>query len=312
MKWPNDKNFAFAIVDDTDEATLSNVKPVYDLLCELGIRTTKTVWVLPSRDEFSGDTLTSDNYAQFIKELSDKGYEIAFHGAGSGAFSREEVLLSLKMIKQVIGYYPKLYVNHAHNIGNLYWYGKRFSFPFNRLYTLALRALRKKELVSQGDIEGSPCFWGDFAKEHIKYIRNRTFSGLNTIRYDNKMPYRVKKYDKFSNYWFSSSDAYNCRQFAKLLSERNIDKLAKQKGCTIIYTHFAYGFVREDGSVDSDFAHSVTYLAAQNGWFAPAGEILDYMQSQRKEDFYLGRLQGIFLDLIWFAERINRKIFGGE
>lgn len=312
MIWPYDKSFVFTIVDDTDEATVCNVKPVYDLLHELGIITTKTVWAFPSRDEFQGDTLSSDKYAQFIKELSDKGYEIAFHGAGSGAFSREEVLLSQEMIKDLVGYYPELYVNHAHNVGNLYWYEKRFSFPFNKLYTLALRALRKKELVSQGDIEGSPYFWGDFAKEHIKYIRNRTFSELNTLKYDNKMPYRIKKHEQFSNYWFSSSNAHNCIRFTKLLSKRNVDKLVKQKGCAIIYTHFAYGFVREDGSLDSDFVRSITYLAAQNGWFAPTGEILDYINSNRKEDAYIGKLQNLFLDLIWFAERMKRKIFGGE
>jgi hypothetical protein len=45
VKWPNGKSFAFTIVDDTDEATVNNVKPIYDLLYELGFKTTKTVWL---------------------------------------------------------------------------------------------------------------------------------------------------------------------------------------------------------------------------------------------------------------------------
>jgi hypothetical protein len=44
VEWPNGKRFAFTIVDDTDDATVQKVRPVYDFLLELGIRSTKTVW----------------------------------------------------------------------------------------------------------------------------------------------------------------------------------------------------------------------------------------------------------------------------
>ena len=46
FEFPQGKRFAFTIVDDTDVATVANVKPLYDLLHELGFRTTKTVWPL--------------------------------------------------------------------------------------------------------------------------------------------------------------------------------------------------------------------------------------------------------------------------
>ncbi len=54
INWPDKKNFAFTIVDDTDNGTVENTKPVYDFLYEQGIITTKTVWVYPSRDKFTG------------------------------------------------------------------------------------------------------------------------------------------------------------------------------------------------------------------------------------------------------------------
>jgi hypothetical protein len=44
MNWPNNKDFAFTIIDDTDNSTVSNVKPIYNLLADLGLKTTKTVW----------------------------------------------------------------------------------------------------------------------------------------------------------------------------------------------------------------------------------------------------------------------------
>ena len=44
MRWPEDKAFAFTIIDDTDYATIENIKPVYDFLYDAGLKTTKTVW----------------------------------------------------------------------------------------------------------------------------------------------------------------------------------------------------------------------------------------------------------------------------
>ena len=46
LDFPEGRKFAFTILDDTDDATVENVRPVYDLLTELGFRTTKTVWPL--------------------------------------------------------------------------------------------------------------------------------------------------------------------------------------------------------------------------------------------------------------------------
>lgn len=310
--WPDGREFAFTIIDDTDEATVKNVKPIYDLLYEWGILTTKTVWAFPSRDEIKGDTVLDNDYAVFVKDLSNKGYEIAFHGAGSGAFSGEETIRAQKIIKEIIGDYPTLFVNHAHNPGNLYWNEKRFSFPFNKLYSIGVRTIKYKRVASQGEIKGSQYFWGDFAKEHIKYIRNRTYSGLDTMEYDKLMPYRNKKQEKYSNYWFSSSDGYNCSSFVKLLSKKNIDRLACQKGCGIVYTHFAYGFVDEDGMVDANFIESMRYLSEKNGWFVPASEILDFINGSREGEVYIGNMKNFILDMRWFGERVGRKIFGGE
>ena len=44
--WPEGRKFAFTVLDDTDGQTVDNTKAVYDLLYDLGFRTTKTVWPL--------------------------------------------------------------------------------------------------------------------------------------------------------------------------------------------------------------------------------------------------------------------------
>ncbi len=37
IRFPENKKFAFSIFDDTDGATVDNVRPIYDLLTELKI-----------------------------------------------------------------------------------------------------------------------------------------------------------------------------------------------------------------------------------------------------------------------------------
>ena len=49
VRWPDGKDFAFTIFDDTDYARMDNVPPVYEFLKDQGFRTTKSVW--PLRDE---------------------------------------------------------------------------------------------------------------------------------------------------------------------------------------------------------------------------------------------------------------------
>src|SRR5437764_7164009 len=78
--FPGGKRFAFSILDDTDDATLRNVKPVYDLLRAHGLRTTKTVWPLDcpegSRHFFAAETLQNKPYRDFVHELVEAGFEL--------------------------------------------------------------------------------------------------------------------------------------------------------------------------------------------------------------------------------------------
>ena len=43
LAFPDGRQFAFTIMDDTDVATVANVGPIYRLLSDIGMRTTKTV-----------------------------------------------------------------------------------------------------------------------------------------------------------------------------------------------------------------------------------------------------------------------------
>lgn len=304
-RWPDNKKFAFTIVDDTDEATLDNVRPVYDMLNNLGIKTTKTIWIHPPRDEFKGDSLSNNAYKEFVLWLRDNGFEIAFHGAGSGEFTREETLSAIEIFNDTIGYYPKMHINHASNPDGIYWGHKRFSAPLRILYKLFF----SNGLKCRGENTDSKFFWGDICKQNVKYIRNRVFSDINTLKYDSYMPYMEKKKEVYSNFWFSSSDGCDVKTFCNLTRRENIDRLSEEGGCCIVYTHFGDGFIDKHGELSREFKINMEYLANKDGWFVPASVILEYMQEQNSQNNYISVYDSIKMDAIWFAERVHRKLF---
>jgi len=281
MIWPNNKDFAFTIVDDTELATVTNVKPIYDFLLKQNIFTTKTVWVYPSRDHFSGQCLLDDEYYQFILDIKSHGVEIALHGVGSGDFNRNEIKEGIEIFKNKIGNYPNLHTNHAHNPYNIYW-GNTSYHCILRLYSW----LRNSKENFYGEDSESKYFWGDLVKNHIKYIRGKTCKYINTLAFDPKMPYREKN-KKYSNFWFSSSDGENINTFNKLICKENIDKLIIERGLCIVYTHFGDGFVI-DNKLNNDFQKNIQYLSQQNGWFAPASQILDYLLINKTNEYTSG------------------------
>lgn len=303
--WPDNKKFAFTIVDDTDSSTVSNVKPIYELLDDTGIKTTKTVWIYPPRDEFTGGCLLEDDYRAFILWLRNKGFEIAFHGAGSGGFTSEETLSALELFSKIIGYYPKLHINHGNNPDGIYWGYKRFFLPLGMLYKFFF----SNGVKYAGEDKASIYFWGDLCKQNIKYIRNRVFSDINTLQYDPYMPYVEKNKEIYSDFWFSSSDGFDLKTFCHLTKKENIDRLSDEGGCCIVYTHFGYGFVDEQGKISRQFKENIKYLACKDGWFAPASEVLDYIQNQKGSSNYLSALNLYKMDAKWFSERIYRKLF---
>lgn len=309
--WPNNKKFAFTIVDDTDNSTVFNVKPVYDFLYRNNIITTKTVWVYPSRNKFTGGSLVDPEYLDFILDLQNKGYEIALHNVGSGAFERDEIVEGIKIFEEKLKHKPKMHIDHASNEDNIYSGYERFQ-TLTKYLILALYGNRR---ICYGSNPESKYFWGDISKKHIKYMRNYTFNNINTLKIDPLMPYIDKQKEEFSNYWFSSSDGHTVEEFNALLTKHNIDKLEKEGGLCIIYTHFSSQFVDDEGKLNSNFIKNVDYLASKNAWFAPASEILDYLQQQKKlnnKSDYASKLYLNRLDFKWIIDRVIKKIRFGK
>src|SRR5687768_11679370 len=115
IEFPDNRKFAFTILDDTDGATLDNIKPMYELLQDLGLLTTKTVWVFPTTDmtnrDYFAHTLQDGHYLDFIAWLYANGVEIALHNVSMASSHRETTQAALEQFNEYLGFYPNIHIN---------------------------------------------------------------------------------------------------------------------------------------------------------------------------------------------------------
>jgi hypothetical protein len=302
-QFPVGKKFAFTICDDTDESTLEEIAPVYAFLDSLGLRTTKTVWVLPTNEPDSGAnlglTLRDSAYVRFILELKEKGFEIALHGTRGGSSTREEILPAMEEFRSIIGHYPNIHINHFRNLDDIYWGVDRLTFgPLRWFYNL-----KKQGDLYYGHRPESDYYWGDFVKEHVSYVVGFSFRETNIIKANPMMPYHDTR-KPHVNYWFSTSDGGDRARFNSLLSEENLDRLEEEGGACVVYTHFAKDFV-VGGQLDSTTRERLRDLASRDGWFVPASQLLDYLREQKRPNDTLSWTERLYLELKWVGEKLR-------
>ena len=277
--YPSNAEFAFTILDDTDDTTVANGRPVYDLLCDLGMRTTKTVWAVDTVPEnqgpyFAAETLSDPNYLEWVHLLSAEGFEIAFHNATMGSSLRSDTINALDFLKNEFDQDIRLHCNHGQNRENLYWGVERYSsLTLRRALNLfaRFRTLPKFE----GNNPDSPYYWADVANEQISYIRAFTFRKLNCAKMIPGRPFHDS--DKMHKpLFFNTVEASDVAVFNKFINKSSIDKLRNQNGWAIISTHLGKRFYRNN-CLDPEFRKSMEYLASLPGWFVPVSQLLDFV-----------------------------------
>jgi len=284
--YPFGKRFAVTMIDDTDLATLAELRPVYACLDEHGIRITKTVWPLPavapsgSGTTVDGVTATLANaqYAEFCQELSAKGFEVAMHTASGGNNTRDRTVEAYDIFEHVFGCPPKTNIMHGRNRENIYW-GKS-CIPVPVLARLA-------SLLESQDFEGhrreSEYYWGDICREKTTYVRLFETLDTNTLRYDPATPYHEPTKPDV-RWWFSSSYGAGTRLFS-LLTPGRIGQLRKDRGASIIHCYCRHYAV---GSTDGKYAAHrrlralLDYLSVcSDGWYVPVATLLDRLRMVR-------------------------------
>lgn len=277
--WPEGKKFAFTIFDDTDHASLEKLRCVYDMLAQLGFRTTKSVWPLKGNlvPRIGGATCQDPEYFSWVKGLQERGFEVGFHNATYHTSDRGFTEKGLAAFREMFGHDPKTFANHAYCEEIIYFGQWRLSGLARLAYRLATRS--KNDGISRGHLENDPLFWGDLCRDHVGYARNFVFSDINTLKACPQMPYHDPD-RPYVNMWFASSEGNVASSFVRTISEENQDRLEAEGGACIMYTHLASGF-GQGNEVDPDFKRLMTRLSRKDGWFVPVGVLLDYIVAQR-------------------------------
>lgn len=283
-RFPGRARFAFTILDDTDDATVENVQPVYDLLTELGFRTTKTAWPLDcpegSRLYLAGETLADAEYLALVRDLVAKGFEVAYHGATMESSTRDRTERGLRAFSSLLGVTPKIYCNHGQNLENVYWGAARYrAAPIRIPIALVERLLGRPQYF--GHVPGSPYFWGDLCQAQFRFVRNFTFATLNNGAIPPCGPYRLKS-TPWVQYWFNTADAPDAAQFKRLVTPESVRQLCEDGGVCILSTHLGKGFAK-NGRVDPEIEDTFRYIASLPGWFPPVSEVLELLLAHRPE-----------------------------
>lgn len=279
VEWPDGKDFAFTIFDDTDLATMDALAPVYGLLDDLGLRTTKSIWPIQGEGTPRIPGLTSDDpeYLAWTLDLQKRGFEIGYHGATNVTSAREQVIEAIERFRFLYGHDPISMSNHSGCEESIYLGADRVT-GVNRLIYNVLTRFSKTDMF-RGHREGDRLFWGDICEARVRYVRNFTYAGINTLAACPIMPYHDPE-RPFVNAWFASSEGADVNAFNQCVSESNQDRLEAESGACIMYTHLANGFVT-NGKVDARFEQLMTRLAKKNGWFVPVGTLLDHFAAVR-------------------------------
>jgi hypothetical protein len=302
IEWPDGRPFAFTVFDDTDLATLENVRPVYDLLRDLGFRTTKSVWATGGIGvpRIGGTTCDDPDYRDWTLELQAAGFEIGSHGAAPVTSPREVVERSLDRFRSIYGHDPAALANHSGCLESIYW-GEARVDGVARLAYNAMTGFRRRGLF-RGHVDGDPLFWGDLCHARVRYVRNFTYADIDTLAACPVMPYHDPG-RPYVRAWFASSEGADVDAYTACLSEAAQDRLEQAGGACIMYTHFGAGFVR-DGKLDPRFRALMERLASRNGWFVPLTTLLDHIVERRGLVELTSRQRGA-LERRWLRSKIR-------
>lgn len=305
---PGGAPFAFTILDDTDDSTLENARPVYERLHALGFRTTKTVWPLEcpegSRHFFAADTLERPEYLEWVRGLIDQGFELGLHGATMESSRRVRTEQGLREIEGHFGFVPQVYANHGFNRENVYWGLDRFQTGWIKGVVRRLRLYG--DASSEGQDPDSPYFWGDLCQRHVEYVRGFTFAGMDVRRFDPLTPYELES-TPFVRYWFSTADAPDATAFKRRVTRRALDRLAGTGGVCILSTHLGKGFA-SNGRLDPEVDAVLTEIADRGAWRAPVSDVLDHLRRARKPQPPLSPRQTRRLEFQYLRDRVEERI----
>ena len=90
--------------------------------------------------------------------------------------------------------------------------------------------------------------------------------------------------------------------FNKCISDENQDRLEKEGGACIMYTHFADGFC-QNGKLSEKFKKQMKRLSKKNGWFVSVSTLLDFLKKENKTQV-INTKQRTALEWKWLFDKL--------
>lgn len=275
----------FCITDDTDAATLESVAIVYDFLASIGLFTTKTVWAFEPAQPCGvpalppsitrGVTLQNTAYLDYVRRLSEKGFEISLHGASAGNNVRARTAEAFAMLDRELRP-SRTYICHAKNAENPYWH--QLVAPRGPAQWLLGLASRYR---CSGEDRSSLYFWCDLCLERGMRIRLFRTRNINTLASNPSMPYHDPE-KPLVPAWFSATK----RSIADCCAPGSIAQLRSERGLCVLYQYLhRYADLQRQRVHPAFQAACERLMSAGDIWVDTTERLMDRLQV----------MQGVFL-----------------
>jgi peptidoglycan/xylan/chitin deacetylase (PgdA/CDA1 family) len=282
--YPDGHAFAFTIVHDADSAYSLRLAPLFEEFDALNLKITATLFVSwadwehggqiwstwaaapGSRAAFFGPQavpLVDPHEREFYLALASRGHEIGMHTASDSSDTTEDLERAFVYFSQVFGHPPTIYVEHSSK-SNKETLQNQGGDPKSKYYSAEILNRYRPWVWVDGPM-GLP------SPQERYYFDLADFQGP-PFNDEASKRYGIAKVFMRTGRWKDS----NGDGFLEWYSKVNIDTLERDRGVALVYTHLNEKWLdAKTERMREPLRDRLRYIASKNGWFVPAGTILD-------------------------------------